>query len=162
MQLMIKQRVFSLVDTYDIYDENQNVKYKVKAKFFSVGHKLTVTDAQDRVIAEIKQKLISIMPTFYVEQNGNLLGTIKQKMSMFRPKYELDYKGWKVEGDFMHWNYDVYGPLGQIIHIRKKLIAWGDTYFIDFNNDEDELPGILLVIAIDAANCITHSNTSNN
>ena len=40
-----------------------------------------------------------------------------------------------------------------IIHISKELLRWGDTYVIDFENPEDELMGMLLVIAIDAANC---------
>ena len=31
MKLLIKQRVFSWTDSYDIYDENGNVKYFVKA-----------------------------------------------------------------------------------------------------------------------------------
>ena len=34
MQLLIKQRVFSWSDTYDIYDEQGNQKYFVKNEFF--------------------------------------------------------------------------------------------------------------------------------
>ena len=38
--------------------------------------------------------------------------------------------------------------------ISKELLHWGDTYVIDFTNPADELMGLLLVIAIDAANCM--------
>lgn len=38
MRLLIKQRVFSWTDSYDVYDENENPKYFVKAEFFSLGH----------------------------------------------------------------------------------------------------------------------------
>ena len=38
MRLLIKQRVFSWTDSYDVYDENENAKYFVKAEFFSLGH----------------------------------------------------------------------------------------------------------------------------
>lgn len=34
MKLLIKQRVFSWSDTYDIYDEDGKPKYFVKAEFF--------------------------------------------------------------------------------------------------------------------------------
>lgn len=34
MKLLIKQRVFSWTDTYDIYDEYGNVRYFVKGDFF--------------------------------------------------------------------------------------------------------------------------------
>lgn len=37
MRLLIKQRVFSWTDSYDVYDENENPKYFVKAEFFLPG-----------------------------------------------------------------------------------------------------------------------------
>ena len=33
MKLLVKQRVFSWTDSYDVYDENENAKYFVKAEF---------------------------------------------------------------------------------------------------------------------------------
>ena len=44
MKLLIKQRVFSWTDTYDVYDESGNVKYFVKAEFLSIGHRIHVYD----------------------------------------------------------------------------------------------------------------------
>ena len=70
-----------------------------------------------------------------------------------KPKYEIDDNGWRVEGDFLGWDYDVYSGCSSVIHISKELLHWGDTYVIDFSNPADELDGLLLVIAIDAANC---------
>ena len=58
-----------------------------------------------------------------------------------------------MEGDFLGWDYDVFSGCSPIVHISKKLLQWGDTYVIDFCNPEDELDGLLLVIAIDAASC---------
>lgn len=37
--------------------------------------------------------------------------------------------------------------------IKQRVFSWGDTYIIDFANAEDELMGMLLVVAIDAVNC---------
>ena len=42
MQLLIKQRVFSWTDTYDVYDEKEEPKYFVKAEFFALGHQIHV------------------------------------------------------------------------------------------------------------------------
>ena len=44
MKLLVKQRVFSWTDSYDVYDENENAKYFVKAEFLSLGHRLHVYD----------------------------------------------------------------------------------------------------------------------
>ena len=42
MKLLIKQRVFSWTDTYDVYDEYGNPKYFVKGEFLSIGHKIHI------------------------------------------------------------------------------------------------------------------------
>ena len=88
MKFLIKQRVFSWSDTFDIYDEYENKKYFVQAEFLSLGHRLHVYD-----------------------MNGHEVGLIKEPLH------------------------------------------WGDTYVIDFLDPKDELMGLMLVLAIDAANC---------
>ncbi len=152
MRLLIKERVFSFGDTYDIYDEYQNVKYCVKEELLSFGHQLRVYDAGGNEIGQIKQKLLSFLPQFEIEVDGRNCGTISKQFALFHPKYEIDVNGWRVEGDFLGWNYDVYEGCSSIIHINKEPFNWGDTYVIDFMNPTDELMGLMLVIAIDAAN----------
>lgn len=153
MKLLIKQRVFSWSDTYDIYDEQGNVRYFVKAEIFALGHQIHVYDANRNELAVIHQRLLTFLPAFEIEIDGRIVGTIQKKFTLFRPQYEIDYNDWRVEGDFLGWDYDVYSGCSSVIHISKELLHWGDTYTIEFANPEDELQGILLVIAIDAANC---------
>lgn len=57
MKLLIKQRVFSWSDTYDIYDENENPKYFVKGEILSLGHRLHVYDAAGNEVGLIKEKI---------------------------------------------------------------------------------------------------------
>lgn len=154
MQLLIKQRVFSWTDSYDIYDEGGNAKYFVKAEFLALGHQLHVYDANGCEIGMIHQKLLRLLPAFEIEMDGRTIGEIQKEFTFFCPRYNIDFNGWSVEGDLMGWDYDVKDSCGRaIIHISKELLHWGDTYVIDFENPEDELMGMLLVIAIDAANC---------
>lgn len=153
MRLLIKQRVFSWSDTYDVYDENGNVKYLVKAEFLSLGHRLHVYDAYRNEVGLIKERLLTFLPVFDIEVNGVMRGQIEKRFTLFKPKYEVDFNGWRAEGDFLGWEYDVYSGCSSVIHITKELFHWGDTYVIDFAKPEDELMGLLLVIAIDAANC---------
>ena len=58
MRLLIKQRVFSWTDSYDIYDEAGNTKYFVKAEFFALGHQLHVYDVQGKEIGVVKERLL--------------------------------------------------------------------------------------------------------
>lgn len=154
MKLLIKQRVFSWSDTYDVYDEYGNTKYFVKGEVFSLGHKIHVYDARtEQEIGVIRQKLLAFMPRFEVEINGRIIGEIQKKFSILRPRYEIDYNGWNVDGDFFGWDYQVFKNGHLIMQIGKELFNWGDTYSLDFSNAEDEIQGLMLVIAIDAANC---------
>ncbi len=153
MKLLIKQRVFSWRDSYDVYDEYGNVKYVVKAELFSLGHQLHVYDVHERELGVIHEKAFKLLPAFEIEVGGRIKGTIQKKFTFFKPNYEIDYNGWRVEGDFLGWNYDVYEGCSSIMHISKELFQWGDTYVIEYGDPEQELDGLLLVIAIDAANC---------
>lgn len=153
MKLLIKQRVFSWSDTYDVYDENGNVKYFVKAEFLSLGHRLHVYDNMQNELGLIKERVLSFLPVFEIEMNGIVQGTIEKRFTLFHPKYEVNFNGWRAEGDFLGWEYDVYSGCSVAMHITKELFHWGDTYVIDIANPADELMGLLLVIAIDAANC---------
>ena len=153
MRLLIKQRVFSWSDTYDILDEQGNVRYFVQAEIFTLGHQIHVYDAGRRELAVIHERILTFLPAFEIEIGGRMVGTIQKKFAMFRPRYEVNYNGWQVEGDFMGWDYDVCSGGRSIMHISKELLHWGDTYVIDISDPAQELEGILLVIAIDAANC---------
>lgn len=153
MKLLIKQRVFSWTDTYDIYDEQENAKYFVKAEFLALGHQLHVYDAGQREIGRIQQRIISFLPTFDIATVNGIEGSIQKKFTLFHPEYEVNYNGYRVEGDFLGWEYDVYQGSSVVMHISKELLNWGDTYVIDILNPRDEILGLMLVIAIDAANC---------
>lgn len=153
MKLLIKQRVFSWTDSYDIYDESGNAKYFVKAEFLTLGHRLHIYDRAGNELGLIKEKVFSLLPVFEIEQHGQLKGRIQKQFTFFKPKYEIDYNGWRVEGDFLGWEYDVYSGCSSIVHISKELLHWGDTYAINISDPSDELDALMLVIAIDAANC---------
>lgn len=157
MKLLIKQRVFSWTDSYDIYDESGNVNYYVKGEFFAFGHQLHVYDSTDNEIGMIKQKVFSFQPTFEIEIQGTTRGYIQKQFSLFHPAYKIDFNNWQAEGDFLGWEYDVYSGNRSIIHISKEFLHWGDTYIIDFLNPEHACMGMMLVIAIDAANCTQNS-----
>lgn len=154
MKLIIKQRIFSWTDSYDIYDENMNRKYTAKADFFALGHRIRFFDRNDLEIGCIEEKLLRLFAEFDVYIMGSRYGSIKKKLSLFTPKYDIDYNGWSVTGDIFEWNYKVRTYNGLVIaYIKKEILNLSDTYVIDILNDSDEISVLLLVAAIDAANC---------
>ena len=154
MELLIKQRVFSWTDTYDVCDETGEARYFVKGEFFSLGHKIHIYDkdtGEERGC--VAQRLFTLLPTFDIYTGGQMVGTVKKKFTLFTQDYQVDYRGWDVEGDFLGWDYRVVQSGMEVMSISKELFHWGDTYALRYDNPANELPGLLLVIAIDAANC---------
>ena len=158
MELLIKQRVFSWTDAYDVYDETGIPKYYVKAEFFSLGHRIHVYDKRTGAeLGSVHQRLLTLLPTFELVIGGRTVGVIRKNFTLFRNSYEVDYRGWDVEGDFLGWDYQVMRGNAEIMSISKQWLAWGDTYSLRYDTPANEFPGLLLVIAIDAANC-THDD----
>ena len=154
MKLCIKQRVFSWTDSYDVYDEDGIARYFVRAEFLTLGHQIHVYEKQSgREVGSIHQRLLTFMPTFDIIVDGQAQGCVRKQLSLFMPRYEVDFRGWDVEGDLLGWDYSVHQGNLEVMNISKQWLSWGDTYTLQYSNPAHEMPGLLLVLAIDAANC---------
>ena len=154
MELLIKQRVFSWTDTYDVCDATGTPKYYVKGEFFSLGHKIHIYNKYTgEEVGCVAQRLLCLLPTFDIFMGGQIVGSVKRKFTFFTQDYQVDYRNWDVSGDFLGWDYQVTDGSREVMSISKVWLTWGDTYTLHYQNPADEIPGLLLVIAIDAANC---------
>lgn len=158
MKLLFKQRIFSWFDSYDIYDEAGNTVYVVKGQL-AWGHCLKIFDAHGNEIGTVKQKILTWMPKFELYLGNNYLGCISREFSFLKPKYNIDFNGWKIEGNYFEWDYEIFDRSGRSIAIiSKQLFKWTDTYVIDVANPEDALCALMLVLAIDAEKCSRDNN----
>ena len=62
MKFYIKQKVFSLRDSFSIMDESQNELYSVKGKFISIQNKLELLNMNGSQVLNSKKKLFKIFP----------------------------------------------------------------------------------------------------
>lgn len=153
MKLIFKQRLFSWFDSYDIYDENGNTVFTVEGKM-SWGHKFHILDQNGEHIATVKQVVLTFMPRFEMYINGSLAGSLSKKLSFFKPEYELDFRGWRVSGNFLEWDYSMIDSAGNTVAvISKEVFKLTDTYTIETENDSDALCALLVTLAIDAEKC---------
>ena len=153
MKLLFKQRPFSWFDSYDIYDEAGNTMFVVKGQL-SWGHLLKIYDASGNEIGYIKEKIFTWLPKFEMYIGETYVGSISKEFSFFKPKFNIDYNGWYVEGDWSEWDYAIYNFPGQTVaNITKEIWNWTDTYVIDLNNPQDAVYALMLVLAIDAEKC---------
>lgn len=153
MKLLFKQRMFSWFDSYDVYNTFEETVFTVKEKL-SWGHCFKIFNANNIEVGTVKQKIISFLPRFEIYNSQGYVGCIKREFTFFRPRYTVDFMGWRVEGSFMEWDYNIIDGNGQIIAtVSKELLNWTDTYSIDVYNPDDALFALMLVVAIDAEKC---------
>ena len=156
MKLLFKQRFFSWFDSYDIYDENQNVVYVIKGQL-SWGHCLKIFNASGREVGTVKERVFTWLPKFEIYEGERYIGCISKEFSFLKPRYNIDFNGWQVEGSFLEWDYSVYDGQRQVAQISKELLHWTDTYVLDIADPADALYVLMLVLAIDAEKCSRNS-----
>ena len=150
MRLIFKQRFFSWFDSYDIFDERENVIFTVEGKM-SWGHCLHILNARGEHIATVKQKVLTFLPRFELYEGEEYVGCITKEFSFFKPNFSVDCNGWLVDGDFWEWDYRIADADGDTVaSISKELFRMTDTYVIDVVNEEDALHALMVVLAIDA------------
>ena len=154
MKLLFRQKMFSLLDAFDVYGEDGNIAYKVKSEL-AIGHKMKIFSPQGDELGEVRQKVISVTPTFELYERGKKIGGIKKKLfKLFGSEYSIDSLGWTAKGNFTEWNYSINDSNGNLVAtIGKQLLNLTDTYVLDIVNPQQALHVLMFVIAIDAEKC---------
>lgn len=153
MKLLFKQRLFSWFDSYDIYNEAGETIYTVKGQL-SWGHCLKIYDTHGYEVGTVKERVLTFLPKFELYFGDTYMGCISKELSFFKPKYNIEYNGWHVEGNIWEWDYRILDSSGyEVATISKQLFNWTDTYVIDVKNPKDYLCALMLVLAIDAEKC---------
>ncbi len=153
MRLLFKQRFFSWLDSYEIYDEAGNTVYSVRGEL-AWGHQLRIYDANGFEVGLVKERIFTFLPKFEMYLGDRYVGSICRELSLFVPRYNIECNGWQVEGSIFEWDYTVLTTSGaRVADISKQLFNFTDTYILDVYNPCDALCVLMLVLAIDAEKC---------
>lgn len=158
MKLILKEKILSVLDSFNVYDEHDDVYFKVKGKV-ALTHKLAIYDAKGKEVGMVKEKIIDILPTFLLYKDGEKVGECKKKITLISPKFAIDFNGWEIKGNWLEWDYSIVDADGSTVAvISKKLLRLVDTYVIDVKRESDALDALMVVLAIDAEKCRRESN----
>lgn len=150
MRLVIKKRIVALSDSFDIYDDQDNIKYKIVADIISAIKTFRVFNSSDKLVGVIHRKMVSALPTYKITIDNKEVGNISRKLSLVHPKYDIQYKGYKAVGDIWTWNFKVENSAGKIVAtIKKELMHLTSVHAIDILDDESEIDIIMLMAVIE-------------
>ncbi|MEC9485549.1 MAG: LURP-one-related family protein [Candidatus Izemoplasma sp.] len=160
MKFYIKQKVFSLKDNFNVFDENENTVYTVEGQFFSLKNKLTLKDASGNNLLYSEKKIFSLRPTYFLfDVAGSKIGKVRQRFSL-RPKFNVSLYDQELDmqGSFFAHSFTIEGPQGMLASVSKKVFSFGDSYEIDIQATENQEAYLFLVIILDQ---VLHENKNN-
>lgn len=149
VKLYIKQKVFSWVDRFTVKDEVGQDRYYVEGEFLSWGKKLHVYDMSGREVAFIQQKVWSFRPRYFVFVGERQIAEIVKQFSFGRPRYTIEGMNWEIEGKFWAHDYVITQCGRSVVTIHKEWMTWGDCYELDIAQENDVVPALAAVLAID-------------
>ncbi len=153
MKLLFKQRIFSWLDSYDIYNEQGEKVYTVKGEL-AWGHCLKIMDQYGKNIGTVKEKVFTFLPKFELYVGENYLGCVCKEFTFFRPQFVIDFNGWNIQGNVLEWDYEIQDQAGRVVAmVNKEVFHLADTYVMEIGKPEDALYVLMLVLAIDAEKC---------
>ena len=163
--LVIYQHPYTWNDFFEIYDENKQVKYTVKGDHASIKRHLHVFDKGNREIGMVREKMRGIKSPFSYKAKpkqfeifvyGKKLGKVKLKYFFGKPKHEVLYNGWHIDGNILGTSYRIISNNEEVAVVSNKvLLTQSDMYVASFHNIQYELDILLLVLTLDIANAPT-------
>jgi uncharacterized protein YxjI len=150
MRYVMKQKLFSLGDKYNITNAEGSDVYFVDGKFLSWGKNLSFQDMGQKELAHIQQKLLNWGPTFEITHDGELVAVVKKELfTFFHCVFHVDEPGHDsltAEGNFNDHEY-VFSRAGQqVASVSKQWFTFADTYGVEVDGDED--PVLILACAV--------------
>ncbi|MBZ2174613.1 LURP-one-related family protein [Schnuerera sp. xch1] len=161
MKYLIKERIFTLSDKFNIEDENGNSIYQVEGKIFSVGNKLRIYELNGKELIYIEQKILRFLPEYNIYGEGSHLAMVKKEFTFFKPKFSIESSHGKftIDGDVFQHNFDVLKNNKPVAWVNKKWGTFSDTYCVEIMDEQDQPFILALVIVMDQ---IFHDGQKNN
>lgn len=151
MKLYIRQKAFSLVDRFSIFDEDGAERYYAEGEFLLFGRRLHLYDLEGREAALIEKKVWSFLTRYFVYTGGEEpVAEIVREFS-FRPRYSINGPGWDVSGNLTEHTYEVRDGERIIAVVEKEWLTWGDCYELNIAPDVDEVMALAVLLGIDCA-----------
>ena len=152
---LIRERLFSVGDDFDVLDEQGNKLYKVDGKAFSLRDKVVIEDPHGDEVATVHRHLIALRPTYEIRIGGETAAEVRKKLfTPFRDKFTIDVPGdddLEMKGDLLNHEYEIELDGHQVAEVSKRWLTIRDTYAVRVDEGVDELLIVCAVIALDLA-----------
>ena len=152
---VIRERLFSIGDDFDVEDEQGNKIFHVDGKVLSVRNKVVVEDPSGAEVASVHRQLVAMRPTYQITIGGEKAAEVRKKLfTPFREKFTIDVPGpddLEMKGDLLDHEYVIERGGDEVAAVSKRWLTIRDTYAVQIGSDVDPLLILCSVLALDLA-----------
>lgn len=151
VKLYIKQKLFSLGDKYQVFNEFGQPYFEVQGEIFTFGAKIHLLDLQGNELFYIQQRLLQFLPRYEIYAANTLCAVVQKKFSFLRSRMAIEsaYGNFELEGSFWEHDYTIYCNGNLLGSVQKEWMTWADTYCLTIPNNKDAAFFAALVITMD-------------
>ena len=109
MKLYIKQRVFTLTDKYNIFDDFGNTVFTVEKQFFSFPGKFYLKDQNDAELFEIRKNFTLFLSSYEIHKDNLVAAKVQRELTFFKAKFSVEssYGNFEISGDIFSWDFEI-------------------------------------------------------
>ena len=153
MKLYFDQRPFSWEAAYTIYEETGQPAYQVKGEPGGKENVIVLGNRNGVEIGRVRcRKTVFGKWRFSIWQDETQIGTVEKYRSHGVVRYELKCYHWRLFGNIMAFEYDIYDGKYMVMHAGNEDNAFPGKYVIDTSYSNNEQPALLVALAMEAAN----------
>lgn len=154
MRFVLKERIFSLRDSYYIRTDQGDNAFEVNGRLIGLRDKLTLRDLQGNTLATITEKMLSLRPVYTIARPGQPDAKVKKDfINILREGFSVDMDGGlpdlRIQGDILDHNYTITRDGEVAAQVSKKWISLRDSYSVDVAAGEEPVLLVACAIVVD-------------
>ena len=152
---VIREKLFSVGDDFDVLDEHGTKVFHVDGKVLSARDKVVIQDVSGAEVAGVHRQLVALRPTYEIRIGGEKAAEVRKNLfTPFRDKFTIDVPGpddLTMKGDLLDHEYVIERDGREVAAVSKRWLTVRDTYAVRVEAGEDPVLVIAAVLALDLA-----------
>ncbi len=137
MRYLLRQKMLSFADSFQIKDKNGIEVFAVTGTVFSLAKQLALQDPAGNTLLSIGQQWMSWGPSYAISRDDTQVALVKKELfNIFSYRFTIDLDGassLETSGDFSNHEYAITRNGQPIAAISKQWFTLTDTYGIDIS-----------------------------
>lgn len=152
MTYRLRQKFWSLKDTFTIQDAHGDDVFRIEGAFFSWGDKLSFQDMRGQELAFIRQKMLSLKARYEIHRDGERFAEVVKEWTLVKDRFTLDVPGpndYTIRGNIIDHEYAFERGGEEVARVSKALLSFTDSYGVEIADGEDDVAILATCIVID-------------